>query len=88
MRFEPIRTLADLDALDQDEIVAGYCEARRGDPEPGPNRNRAYWHGWRNAMIDMGELPTDDASRQLAREVCPSGVFVRAQTLRQGDERL
>jgi hypothetical protein len=84
MRFEPIRTLADLAALDHDEIVAGYCETRRGDPEPGPNRGRAYWHGWRNAMIDMGEIPIDDASRQLAREVCPGGVFVKMRKPRQG----
>ncbi len=69
MNFEPIRTKADLDALDDAEIVAGYLSAERGDPEPGLNRGRAYWHGWRARMIDMGEMPSDDAARQLAREV-------------------
>lgn len=66
--FEPVRTKADLDSLDSNEIVEGYRSAERGDPEPGLNRGRAFWHGWRNRMIDFGELPPDDASRQLARE--------------------
>jgi hypothetical protein len=69
MNFEPVRTKADLETLDEAEIVAGYLEARRGDPEPGPNRGRAYWHGWRNRMIDYGELPHDEAAEQLAHEV-------------------
>lgn len=76
MSFEPVRTLADLESLDDDEILAGYIDTQRGDPEPGPNRGRAYWHGWRNAMIDMGEIPQDDASRQLAHAVWPGGVLV------------
>jgi hypothetical protein len=76
VNFEPVRTLADLESLDADEILAGYLDAKRGDPEPGPNRGRAYWHGWRNRMMDLGELPHDDASRQLARELWPGGVFV------------
>lgn len=69
MNFEPVRTLADLDTLDQNEIVSGYLSAERGDPEPGENRGRSFWHGWRNGMIDLGELPKDDAAAQLAREV-------------------
>jgi hypothetical protein len=67
--FEPVRTLADLGSLNHDDIVEGYMSAQRGDPEPGPNRGRAFWHGWRNRMIDYGEIPPDDASGQLAREV-------------------
>jgi hypothetical protein len=66
--FAPVRTVADLNTLDPDEITAGYLSAERGDPEPGPNRGRAFWHGWRNRMIDMRELPMDDAARALARD--------------------
>ncbi len=36
--FEPVRTLADLDTLDSNEIIEGYLSAERGDPEPGLNR--------------------------------------------------
>lgn len=69
MQFEPVRTAADLASLDQADVYEGYVSAERGDPEPGPNRGRAFWHGWRNRMIDMGILPVDDASIQLVREV-------------------
>jgi hypothetical protein len=76
MNFEPVRTLVDLYSLDHEEIFAGYTEYRPGDPEPGPNRGRAYWHGWRNAAMDHRELPLDEASAQLAHAVCPKGRFV------------
>lgn len=69
MNFDPVRTKADLDTLDDDEIVEGYRSPQRGDPEPGSNRGRAYWHGWRCAMMDLCQMPIDDAARQLAREV-------------------
>lgn len=68
MNFAPVSTLADLETLDQDAIVDGYSSAERGDPEPGPNRGRSFWHGWRNRMIDLGEMGVDDASRQLVTE--------------------
>lgn len=68
MKFVPVSSLSDLESLDEDMIVDGYRSAERGDPEPGPNRGRAFWHGWRNRMIDLGELPGDEASRQLAHE--------------------
>lgn len=44
--FRPPETLADLDALDDDECVAGYMGYSADDPEPGPNRGRSYWWGW------------------------------------------
>ena len=73
MNFEPVRTVADLETLDHAEVVAGYMEAQRGDPEPGVNRGRSYWHGWANRMRDYGEWPQTAASAQLAHEVVASG---------------
>ncbi len=78
--FEPVRTLEDLDSLDLDEIVAGYRSYEAGDPEPGPNRGRAFWHGWRNGREDLtGEL--DDAQRALAAEY---GARMRAEAAVNG----
>ena len=68
MSFEPVRTYADLMTLNEADVLEGYMSADRGDPEPGPNRGRAFWHGWRNRMIDLGELQPDDASRALVAE--------------------
>ncbi len=72
MNFEPVRTKADFDTLNGADVVEGYMSAERGDPEPGPNRGRSYWHGWRNRMIDMGVLPVDEAAMQLVHELYPS----------------
>jgi hypothetical protein len=69
MNFAPVRTKADLDTLDVQQVIEGYRSAERGDPEPGPNRGRAFWHGWRHRMIDLRELPMDEASWQLARAI-------------------
>jgi hypothetical protein len=67
--FPRVATKADLDTLDQADILEGYMSAERGDPEPGANRGRAFWHGWRNRMVDIGVLPVDAASIQLVREL-------------------
>ncbi len=47
--WEPVRTLAELDQLDDVEIQEGYFDGRNNEPEPraGGNRSRSYWHGWR-----------------------------------------
>ena len=79
--FVPVRTLEDLETLNEVEIVEGYMSAVADDPEPGENRGRSFWHGWRNRMMDIGELPMDDAAGQLARE------FVRAQREKAGRVR-
>ena len=68
MNFEPVSTLADLETLDGEQIAEGYRSFERGDPEPGPNRGRSFWHGWRNAAMDHHELQPDSASRQLIEE--------------------
>jgi hypothetical protein len=74
MNFEPVTTKVDLLLLDPDEIMAGYSEARLGDPEPGVNRGRSYWHGWRNRMMDLRVIEIDDGHRRLVHEIAPGGV--------------
>lgn len=69
MNFAPVSTKADLDTLNDAEIVEGYLNFRRGDPEPGPNRGRSYWHGFMNAARDAGERPETSESARLAAEV-------------------
>lgn len=68
MNFKPVTTFNDFDGLDHDLIVEGYLSAERGDPEPGANRGRSYWHGWRCRMMDLGQLPIDEGHRNLVRE--------------------
>jgi hypothetical protein len=40
MNFKPVRTYADLQSLNQDDVMDGYLSAERGDTEPGENRGR------------------------------------------------
>jgi hypothetical protein len=63
----PVITVDELDLLDADEMRQGYTDGRAGDPEPGDNRSKAYWHGWRNGAVDGGHRETDAAGRALAR---------------------
>lgn len=67
--FERVRTKEELALLDGDDILAGYRAGLDGGEEPGTAFSRSYWHGWRNAQVDRGRAPIDDAQTQLAREV-------------------
>jgi hypothetical protein len=78
VQFRPVATAADLATLDINEIVAGYLDHNRGDPEPGANRGRAYWHGWMNRARDRGDCPMTPESAQLAHDVAPRGRRIAA----------
>ena len=74
----PIRTAAELAQLDDAEMLDGYIDGYRNDPEPGGNRSTAYWHGWRNGMVDGGHATKDDAQAALAHEMHQRAVAARA----------
>ncbi len=67
--FAPVRTFADLQTLDGDEVVDGYRDGFRGEPEPGNNRTRSYWHGWRNGAVDRGDRELDEHQRALVEDM-------------------
>lgn len=67
MPFAPVTTLDDLDSLDHADVLEGYKSAERGDPEPGENRGRAFWHGWRCRMFDFGELKAPREHLELTK---------------------
>jgi len=68
----PVRTVAELATLDDDEMVEGYRDGYGGEPEPGGNRSKAYWHGWRNGASDRNHT-ADEAQHALAREIVAAG---------------
>lgn len=70
--FKPVETLDDLSTLDTAEVVEGYLDGLKAAAEPGNNRSRSYWHGWRNGVVDGGFRQIDEAQRRLAREVVAS----------------
>ena len=70
---DPVTTVEELETLDDVDMVEGYRGGRQGDPEPGGNRSKSYWHGWRNGRVDGKHDEGDAAQRILAHE------FVRRQ---------
>ncbi len=78
--FRPVTTIHDLFLLDDAEIEAGYWAGRRGDPEPGNQSSRAYWHGWRNGRVDAGKRKPDKGQVRL-RCVLLSNAIAGSQFL-------
>jgi hypothetical protein len=66
--YAPVRTVADFRQLDEGDILEGYLDGFHGSPEPGSDRSRAYWHGWRNGRTDAGFAEPDSAQQALAQE--------------------
>lgn len=75
----PIETLNELDTLDHGEVVEGYFDGRKNEPEPGNNRSKSYWHGWRNGMVDGHHAEKDAAQARLAH------AFLKRLRLQSGD---
>jgi len=71
--YQPLSSVRELDVLDGDDCMAGYLAGLDGALEPGSDKSKSYWHGWRNGMMDKGELPIDWPATNLAAE------FVRRQ---------
>jgi hypothetical protein len=67
MTERSVTSLATIDAFDEEDLLEGYFDGRRGDPEPGDNRSLAYWHGWRNGMSDSGRRPVNAEQMLIAR---------------------
>lgn len=64
--YRPVMSLDDMDLLDNEMVVEGYRSGYEGDPEPGNNRCRSFWHGWRNGRVDGGFEEKDAAQTILA----------------------
>lgn len=70
--FKPLSSKEELDSIDGEECVAGYWSGRNGDPEPGSDKSRSFWHGWKNGSMDFGFLKPDIHSQSLAESVVRS----------------
>ena len=62
-----VTTLAQLAALDSDEVMAGFMASEKGDPEPGDNHSLSFHHGWLSRQYDLGERPVPPEHKALTR---------------------
>lgn len=75
--YLPVRTAFDLDQIDDADVIEGYRDGRRGEPEPKGNRSRSYWHGWKNGMVDSGRRQSDEHQRALVKNTRDDGTFAK-----------
>lgn len=68
MTYVPIRRAKQLENLDDAEMLEGYRDGFKNEPEPKGNRSISYWHGWRNGAVDGGYREIDSAQGELARD--------------------
>lgn len=73
--FQSAATIEDLSSLDEAEMLEGYQAGYKGEAEPGSDRSRSYYHGWRNGMVDSKRLDATPEQLNLAREVVQSGYL-------------
>jgi hypothetical protein len=66
--FAPVETIADFRQLDDGETLEGYFDGFHGSAEPGSDRSRSFWHGWRNGRVDAGLTEPDNAQQALEQE--------------------
>lgn len=64
--FEKITTLEQVDAMDDDLLVAGYRAGLRNQPDY-TQTNQAYWHGFNNGQVDGKHAPITAEQMELAR---------------------
>ena len=74
-QYIPIKRASLLDSLDDKEVLEGYIDGSKNEPEPKGNRSVSYWHGWRNGMVDYGHKERDDAQTELAKDAIESGYL-------------
>lgn len=75
MEYVPVRIIAAFENMTEDEIIEGYYDGLKNEPEPKGNRSQSYWHGWRNGMVDGRHAKPDEAQRDLARDAIQKGYF-------------
>jgi len=67
--YKPLVTNAEAELLDMDDCVAGYLAGYHGDKEPGSDKSKSYWHGWRNGSMDGKHIQVDEPAILLAASV-------------------
>lgn len=66
IKFFPPKTIADVDQMNESELLEGYRAGLNG--ETRPKDSRAKWTGWRNGMVDSGRMKIDDSQRRVAKQ--------------------
>jgi len=63
--FQPVETVAEFRTLDEGDVLCGYLDGLSGTTCALGEVSRAYWHGWRNGLVDGGFAEPDSAQLKL-----------------------
>jgi hypothetical protein len=63
----PIKKAEKLKQLNEKEVIEGYLDGYRDEPEAGDNRSFSYWHGYQNGKADRTSNTTQ-AQIELAKD--------------------
>ena len=74
-RPKRITTAAELATLDPVQIVRGYRDGSRNFAD-FTERDRGYWHGYCNGLVDGGHGKPSAEQRALVRAVAPGGKLI------------
>tara|TARA_R110000823_G_scaffold226788_2_gene354338 strand:+ start:5165 stop:5521 length:357 start_codon:yes stop_codon:yes gene_type:complete len=69
---KPVTTLEELQTLDEAALVRGY-RAGLSNSADWTERERGYWHGYLNGMVDGGHAKTSREQAELAHEYVKRG---------------
>ena len=75
MKFKPIITKEELDALSINEVVQGYRDGLANVALCSEVLTRAYLHGWNNGQVDGGYSPMSVEQMTLARVCMAKGLI-------------
>ena len=69
-----VRTVEELRQLNEDDIVTGYRAGLKNSPDFS-QRDRVYWHGFLNGMVDGCHAKSTPQQDELARQYVASGAL-------------
>ena len=73
-RVRAVTTVAELATLDERAMVRGY-KAGLDNVADFTERDRGYWHGYTNGLVDGGHARTTPEQQALARDYTNGGAL-------------
>ena len=74
MKFKPVTTIEELNALNDGELING-C---RNIPLNSTVLSQSYLHGYNNGQADFGYSPVSTEQQELARLIVNDGYLISA----------
>lgn len=71
---QPVTTVLELQSLDNSAMVRGYGAGRKNAPDYA-ERDRGYWHGFLNGLVDGGHSRISAEQERFARDYVSSGAL-------------